>query len=95
MEQLSFTGTQLMLGLLAILVLIVATIFIMRNVLSGKDPESLAEKYRNQESGAPLSARNKYPEADAFKLSGPIWNAGLAMALLGTCLLYTSPSPRD
>lgn len=88
MEQLAFTGTQLILGLVAILVLIVATIFIMRNILSGKDPESLAEKYRNQESGAPLSARNKYPEADAFKLSGPIWNAGLAMALLGTVLAF-------
>jgi len=88
MEQLSFTGSQLVLGIVAIFVLVVATIFIMRSILSGKDPEALAEKYRNQEGGSPLTARNKYPEADAFKLSGPIWNAGLALSLLATVLAF-------
>jgi len=88
MGQLSFTGTQLLLGMIAIFVLIVAAIFILRSVLSGKEPEALAEKYGSQSGGSPLTARNKYPEADAFKLSGPIWNAGLALSLLATVLAF-------
>ena len=88
MGQLAFTGTQLLIGMIAIFVLVVAAIFILRSLLSSKDPDSLAEKYREREGGSPLTARNKYPEADAFKLSGPIWNAGLALSLLATVLAF-------
>ncbi len=88
MGQLAFTGTQLLIGMIAIFVLVVAAIFILRSLLSSKDPDSLAEKYREREGGSPLAARNKYPEADAFKLSGPIWNAGLALSLLATVLAF-------
>ena len=87
MDQLAVSGTALLIAIVGIIALIVGVIFILRNNLKEKEEGILTEKYK-QAGHTPLTARNKYPEADAFKMSGPIWNAGLALALLTTVLAF-------
>ena len=87
MDQLAISGNALLGAILAIIVVIVGTILLLRNNLKEKEEGSLTEKYK-EAGNVPLTARNKYPEANSFRWSGPIWNAGLALALLTTVLAF-------
>lgn len=83
MENLSFTGIQLLIAISAIGIQFLVAIFYFRSKfnkssfsISSKDPLSF------------FSNRNKYLEADAFKWRNTIWTASLAIALLMSVLAF-------
>lgn len=85
----AFTGQSVLLAMLGILVLILGTIFVMRNVIKGRGNAELAQKYDGSSGKSPLVGRNKYPEVDAFKWSGTFLNTGIALALGLTILAFS------
>lgn len=74
-------------GLGALIAVILALIFILRNVFSYK--EGLAEKYQGTSWGSPLKARTKYPDVNAFGNSGTLFRFGLASALALSVLAFS------
>lgn len=81
MVDLSVAGTPLIVIVTGIILAIVGLIFLMKRRISSKSQAGLAEKYEGKSSQSPLVGRNKYPEADVFKLSGTFFNLGLALSV--------------
>lgn len=81
MVDLSVAGTPLIVITTAIILGILGMIFLMRRNYSKQSQADLAEKYDGKSSKSPLVGRNKYPEADVFKLSGTFFNLGLALSI--------------
>ena len=73
----------------ALLVGIVAFIFAMRYLFGSKDSEELSTAYNERSRKSPLEGRSKYPEVDAFGLSGTFFNVGLLIALGITILAFS------
>ena len=82
------SGTQLGLAVLGIVLLIVGLIVGYRYYLHSK-ADGLKEKHSGDQGSSKLAARVKYPEVNAFNLSGPLFKFGLATAL-GLTLLALS-----
>ncbi len=82
-------GTNLLIAVGLIALLLIGMIIVVKAIYKGKTAESLTEKYRDTKWKSPLAARSKYPDVDGFKLTGPIFNFGLAAAL-GLTLLALS-----
>ena len=81
-------GTGLVTAVSGIVLVIAAVILGTRMVLRKHSQDGTAGK-STRAGGSPLKARNKYPEADAFRLSGTFFNIGL-VASLGLTLLAFS-----
>ena len=75
--------------ILGILIAVVGFIFLMRYMLSKGAEGGLAEKYAGQPSKSPLAGRTKYPDADAFGLSGTFFNLGLVVSIGLTILAFS------
>lgn len=75
--------------ILGILIAVVGFIFLMRYMLSKGAEGGLAEKYAGQQSKSPLAGRTKYPDADAFGLSGTFFNLGLVISIGLTILAFS------
>lgn len=88
MEQLSFTSAQLVQVIVITVSLVVAVILLLRQILANKGSEEVKEKHRISKGVITLASRNKYPEADAFRMRGVMLKAGLAIALLITVLAF-------
>ena len=87
MSNLAFTGTQVLIGLILLAVVIIGLILFLRNRFNSTS-ESDLETYRNKERKSPLEARNKYPEMNPFRFSRSFLYLGLAAALLTTVLAF-------
>jgi len=73
-------GSQLF-GLLAlILVVVVGLIYFLRSSFAKRSSEDLASKH-GKSGKSPLAGMKKYPEVDAFGLSGTFFNLGLAISV--------------
>lgn len=75
------SSTVLGLAFLGFAALVVAIIVVMRSSLARKAESGMGERYRATMSEAELEVRNKYPEADVFRLSPTFFNLGLALSL--------------
>ena len=84
----SMAGTPLLIALIGIIVLLLALVIAMRSVYSSRSMSGLAERHEGKEATSP-SERNKYPEANVFRLSGTFFNLGLALALGLTILAFS------
>lgn len=83
----ALTGSQVLIGFIAIAVLILALIFVLRNMFGNK--ENMGEKYEGKSFASPLKARVKYPDVDVFRHSGTLFRLGLASALAMTVLGFS------
>ena len=72
------TGTEFATVAVLLVVALIGLIYVMRSYFNKQSSESLAQKYADTPA---LDVRNKYPEADSFRLSGTFFNLGLAMAI--------------
>lgn len=75
------SSTVLGLAFAGVAVLIVGLIVAMRSSLAKKSEAGMGDKYRASMSAAELEVRNKYPEADVFRLSPTFFNLGLALSV--------------
>ncbi|MEM9823727.1 MAG: energy transducer TonB, partial [Bacteroidota bacterium] len=82
-------GKTLIILLVGIIVLITAIIFIMKGRFSKSGESDLQQAFASRAQKSPLEGRNKYPEVDAFRLSGTFFNFGL-LAALGIAILAFS-----
>lgn len=87
MMDLSIGGTPLALIVAGIMVLIVGLIFLMKRRYASQAESGLSQKHGGG-SKSPVE-RNKYPEADVFRLSGTFFNLGLALAIGLTVLAFS------
>ena len=66
---------------LGTIVVVLAIIFIMKQVYKKRGQGELSEKYRDKSGDSDLRVRNKYPEVDVFNLSGTFLRLGMVLAL--------------
>ncbi len=88
MSDLAITGNVLLWTTVGIALLVIATIFFLKRILDGRSA-SVSEKYQAGSSSSVLVGRNKYPEVDAFKLSGTFFNAALAISTALVVLAFS------
>jgi periplasmic protein TonB len=69
------------LAFFGIAALIVGLILYFRSSLAKQSATGLGDKYKSSGSTSDLAVRNKYPEADVFRLSPTFFNLGLTLAL--------------
>ncbi|MEM9917237.1 MAG: energy transducer TonB [Bacteroidota bacterium] len=86
---LALTGSSMLLAMVGLIVGIIVLIIVMRSNYAKNDPDQLKEKYAGASFKSPLEGRNKYPDVDAFKLSGTFLNVGLLVALGLTILAFS------
>ncbi len=89
MGDISIAGIPLAIALVVIAVLVLGLIFFFRNRFGSQDPGALAQSAAGREKKSPLDGRSKYPEVDAFGLSGTFFNVGLLVALGITILAFS------
>jgi protein TonB len=77
----SFASTDLLAAFGVIIVLIVLAIFISRRYYASVSKSGLGDKYKDKKWASPLTARNKYPDVDVFRLSNTYFRFGLAIAI--------------
>ncbi len=75
------SSTVLGAAFLGMAALVIGLILIIRNSLAQKSAQGLGDKYKSTMSAADLEVRNKYPEADVFRLSPTFFNLGLAISV--------------
>ena len=75
------SSTVLGVAFIGMAALVIGLILIIRNSLAQKSARGLGEKYKSTMSAADLEVRNKYPEADVFRLSPTFFNLGLAISV--------------
>jgi periplasmic protein TonB len=85
----SVTSTWLGVSFGAVVVLVLALIYIARAILAGKSSQPLHQKYDKGADKSVLDVRNKYPEVDTFQLSNTFFNFGLMVAIGLTILAFS------
>ncbi len=80
--------SQLVFAVIGIVLLLAALIIGVRAVFRSRANSDLAGQQKGKSSGSPLQGRAKYPQVDAFGLSGTFFNVGLAAALGLTVLAF-------
>ncbi|HKK77727.1 MAG TPA: energy transducer TonB [Saprospiraceae bacterium] len=88
MTNLSFTSNQLVLGIVLGMATIFAIIFAFKWYYRHQSNSNLTTKYADKKWRSPLTARNKYPDVDVFKLSPVFLRLGLISALLLTIAAF-------
>ncbi|HHS95646.1 MAG TPA: energy transducer TonB [Phaeodactylibacter sp.] len=81
MTDLAISSSTLATIFAVLFISVLAIIFLMRAYYQRKSNEDLASSFNQRPHKSPLEGRNKYPEVDAFSLSGTFFNIGLLMAL--------------
>jgi len=83
-------GSSALMGTFAaLLVGTIALIFVMKYLFGSKNSDDLSTAFNERTRKSPLDGRTKYPEVDAFGLSGTFFNVGLLMALGITILAFS------
>ena len=93
--EIALPGQTLVFALVGLFLFVLALIFVIKNKFSSAGKSDLATKYKEMPKKSPLFARNKYPEVDAFNLSGPLFNFGLVAALTLTILAFSWTNYED
>jgi len=89
MGDISIAGGPLAIAILVVIALVLAMIFFFKNRFGNQDPGALAQAFSTRERKSPLEGRSKYPEVDAFGMSGTFFNVGLLVALGITILAFS------
>ncbi len=89
MGDISMAGGPLGIAILAIVAVLIGFVFVMRNRYNNQDPDSLKQAFSNRARKSPMDGRSKYPEVDAFGLSGTFFNVGLLVAVGITILAFS------
>lgn len=84
----SFTSDQLLLGIALGIAAILTIIFVFKWYYRRQSGADLTTKYANKKWASPLTARNKYPDVDVFRLSPVFLRLGLISALLLTIAAF-------
>ena len=84
MTNFAFTSNQLLLGIFLSIVILFGIIYYGRFLFRKRTEENLTAKYAKKKWASPLTARNKYPDVDVFKLSPIFFRLGLIGALVLT-----------
>jgi len=79
----AFSSSELVIAVGGIFLAIVAIIVLGRLYFSRQSASGLAAKYKDKERNSPLTARNKYPEVDVFRMRSLF----LRFGLIGTLAL--------
>lgn len=79
------TGTEFAVVTVLLIVAMIGLIFAMKSYFNRQSAKNLAQKYADSHF---LDVRDKYPEADSFRLSGTFFNLGLAIAVGLTALAF-------
>ena len=80
--QLELTSTHLITIVASVFIGIAAIILALRYYLKSQSTRNLTDKYKDKVWSSPLEARNKYPDVDVFKMSGPLTKLGFAASLV-------------
>jgi periplasmic protein TonB len=83
----ALSASGVMMGFAALILIVLAVIFVMRNIFGAKD--DLTEKYKDTKWSSPLNARAQYPDVNVFRHSGTLFRFGLAAALGLTVLAFS------
>ncbi len=95
MSDIAVTGSTLVGLLFGFLVLVVGLIFLIKGRFKSSGDSDLREAYANQPNKSPLTGRTKYPQVDAFSMSGTFFNTGLLIALAITILAFSWTTYED
>ncbi len=79
----AFTSSELIIAIGGIFLVLLAIIFFGRLYFSRQSASGLAAKYKEKQWKSPLTARNKYPEVDVFRMRSLF----LRFGLIGTLAL--------
>lgn len=88
MTNFSFTSGQLLVGIALGMAIIFVIILSFRWYYRRQSNSDLSAKYANKKWRSPLTARNKYPDVDVFKLSPIFLRVGLVASLLLTLAAF-------
>jgi len=89
------TGTTLLALLAGFMVLVIGLILLIKGKFKSSGNSDLREAYANQPNKSPLAGRTKYPQVDAFSMSGTFFNTGLLIALAITILAFSWTTYED
>jgi len=78
---LSFSSGTIVAAILVAALVIVASIFLIRRLISKSEKQDLTAKYEGKKWKSPLVSRPKYPDVDTIQYSGPIFNMSLVIVL--------------
>jgi len=94
MSDIAVTGGTLVALLGGFLLLVIGLIFLIKGKFKSSGNSDLREAYANQPNQSPLN-RTKYPQVDAFSMSGTFFNTGLLIALAITILAFSWTTYED
>lgn len=78
---LTFTGMEVLLGLVLLAIIVLGAIAIGKYRLAHLSMQSLKAAHLNDATAYDIGSRTKYPEADVFRNSGLFFQLGLAVVL--------------
>ena len=85
----SFPASTTLILFGVIVLLTIALVVFLRNYFKKKSESDLTEKYKDTVWSSPLEARHKYPDVNAFGISGPMFRYGLAASLAFILLAFS------
>ena len=85
---LSFSGTEIFLGLALIALTIIGIIAFGRYRLARLSEQNLSERHTGDNAGSNIRTRNKYPEVDVLHNTGVFWKFGLVSVLAVAVLAF-------
>ncbi|MCB9082428.1 MAG: energy transducer TonB [Lewinellaceae bacterium] len=88
LTNLTFSSSQLLLALATLVVVVLAIIYFGRRHFSKVSNLDLTTKYKGKHWASPLTARNKYPDVDVFKMQPYFFRLGLIGALALTLAAF-------
>jgi len=89
MFDISLKAGPLWIAIFAVIAAVIALVFFMRGRYRSQDPEALKQAFSTRAKKSPMDGRSKYPEVDAFGLSGTFFNVGLLVAVGITILAFS------
>lgn len=81
LTNLSFTGMEVLLGLVSLAVVVLGAIAVGKYRLAHLSVQSLKAAHLNDTTAYDIGSRTKYPEADVFRNSSLFFKLGLAVVL--------------
>ena len=93
MFDIAIGGTALVVTMLLLFALVIGVILFLRHTFSSNDKNALAAKYAD--GNLPLTARNKYPEANPFQWRTVFLLSGLMLAFLTVVLAFSYTAYED
>ena len=78
MGDITLGGNTVFLLILGLVIATIVTIIVLKTKFKNSG-DGLTEKYKDHNWSSPLDSRNKYPDVNPFRFSGPVFLFGLSL----------------